>query len=883
MNQIKIACFCSTLLFFVAVNSQPLKPLEVNNLSVNSEYAELGVKFYKNGKVIFASSKINKTENKRDRRNNRQMGLRLYSGEISNDGTINNVTLFSTEEFNPILEANLAFTSDFKTVYFTRNGYIQDDYRKYFKKEAKKTHFLKIYKANINESGVLSNVTPLPINSDSHSVTNPVLNKSGNKLYFASNMEGSYGEFDLYAISINSDGSYGKPVNLGSKVNTSRNELFPFISEDDFLYFSSDGHGGIGALDVFRIPIYELFTNTSKNLGAPINSEADDFSLIYSNSKNIGYLTSTRKESVGDADIYTFKYTINEEPILEEKEVEEIVSAEDITANTIVEIEDFKTIDEESNVAILTKEAQLDTIKVDTVSIAKKQDTAVTKINSDSITPTVIVATAVKVEDDNECVQTVEGTILNENNSIMADAKITLYENGQNIGTYDLKPDGKYSFQLKCNNHYRVTARLNNFEESYFELKTTRFTGGKTTQNIIMPKIPCDVILLGTLKDINSKTVLGGVKVYLVENNKQINATETNELGNYTFTAPCDGNYKIATEKLGYEEILVSVSKSPIHNEKFFLGNELTPIACEQIVRGRINNELDGLPIVNATVNLYDESSNIITTVNSNSNGNFHINIKCETDYRLEVSMTDFETGITEFTSTDVQKENHRIDFNLKSTICAQTITGMVTNSRTKIPMSNVSVDLLENDQVISNLTTASDGTFSFEVDCSSNYKISATTKDYSIDSKIINTDNVHGANTTVSIILETKLDFEMVRDNLMIITDQIDFDLNESDIREDAAIELNKVVAIMNRNPEIKVDIGVHTDSRAPDNYNLTLSEQRAQSILSFLIERGINSDRLTGKGYGETELLNRCANGVNCSETEHLENRRIEFIVTR
>ncbi|OIQ37628.1 MAG: hypothetical protein BM563_08125 [Bacteroidetes bacterium MedPE-SWsnd-G1] len=882
MNQIKIAFFYLILLSFVGVNSQPLKPLEVRNLSVNTEYAELGVKFYNNGKVIFASSKINKTEKKRDRRNNRHMGLRLYTGSILADGTISDISEFGTSENNPILEANLAFTPDYKTVYFTRNNYIQDDYGKYFKKEADNTHILKIYRADIDEKGSLSNVSSLPINSDYHSVTNPTLNKTGNKLYFASNMEGSKGEFDLFVITINSDGTYGKAVNLGSRVNTSRNELFPFISEDDFLYFSSDGHGGFGAFDVFRIPIYELFTNTPKNLGAPINSEADDFSLIYSNSKNIGYLTSTRKESVGDADIYTFKNIIKEETILEEEEVEEIVSAEDISANTIVEIEDFKTIDKESNVAIVPKEEQLDTIKVDTVSIVKKQDT-LTKVISDSITPPVIVATAMKVEDDNECIQTVEGTILNESNSIMADAKITLYENGQNIGSYDLNPDGKYSFQLKCNNHYRVTARLNNFEESYFELKTTRFTGGKTTQNIIMPKIPCDVLLTGIINDINTKSALAGVKIYLIENNTQVSATETDVNGYYSITAPCNDNYKIATDKLGYEERVFDVSKSSIHNTRILISNSLTPIECEQIVRGRINNELDGLPIVNATVNLYDESNTIVATVNSNTNGNFHINIKCETDYRLEVSMIDFETAISEFTSTDVQKENHRIDFNLKSTICTQIISGTVTNSRTKVPMSNISVDLIENNQVVSNLTTTSDGAFSFEVDCNSNYKISATTKDYSIDSKIIDTNNVHGENTIVSIILETKLDFEMVRDNLMIITNQIDFDLNESDIREDAAIELNKVVAIMNRNPEIKVDIGVHTDSRAPDNYNLSLSEQRAQSILSFLIERGINSDRLTGKGYGETELLNRCANGVNCSETEHLENRRIEFIVTR
>ena len=115
-----------------------------------------------------------------------------------------------------------------------------------------------------------------------------------------------------------------------------------------------------------------------------------------------------------------------------------------------------------------------------------------------------------------------------------------------------------------------------------------------------------------------------------------------------------------------------------------------------------------------------------------------------------------------------------------------------------------------------------------------------------------------------------------------MILTNDIDFELNKSEIREDAAIELNKIIRVMNQDKNIKVAIGVHTDSRAPDDYNLSLSKERAQSILAFIISKGISAERLSGEGFGETKLINQCANGVRCSETEHLENRRIEFIVS-
>jgi outer membrane protein OmpA-like peptidoglycan-associated protein len=108
-------------------------------------------------------------------------------------------------------------------------------------------------------------------------------------------------------------------------------------------------------------------------------------------------------------------------------------------------------------------------------------------------------------------------------------------------------------------------------------------------------------------------------------------------------------------------------------------------------------------------------------------------------------------------------------------------------------------------------------------------------------------------------------------------------FDVNKSDIRPDAALELDKIVKVMNENPNMMVELGSHTDSRGSATSNASLSERRAQASAAYIKARITNPERITGKGYGETRLFNECADGVECSKEKHQENRRTEFIIVR
>jgi outer membrane protein OmpA-like peptidoglycan-associated protein len=128
--------------------------------------------------------------------------------------------------------------------------------------------------------------------------------------------------------------------------------------------------------------------------------------------------------------------------------------------------------------------------------------------------------------------------------------------------------------------------------------------------------------------------------------------------------------------------------------------------------------------------------------------------------------------------------------------------------------------------------------------------------------------------------VVDGAIGLKKIRKNDAFRIENIRYDLNKYDIRVDAAKELDKVILILKDNPTIVVELGSHTDSRASDDYNLTLSQKRAEAAVNYIVTKGkINKNRISAKGYGETLLLNKCANGIACSEEEHALNRRTEI----
>jgi len=498
---------------------------QIENAGINSRYSDYG-SFVYNNKVYFASARDTGNFTQRKHKWTGEYFTNIYDADLDPaTGTASKVNKFKSAINTKFHEASPVFTKDGKTVYFTRNNYIDG---KKGKDESKVT-LIKLYKAELGKDNKWTNIAELPFNSNNYSTAHPALSPDEKTLYFASDMPGSLGESDLYKVSINPNGGYGPPENLGNTINTEGKETYPYLTSENEIYFASDGHPGLGGLDVFVANI----DNNGKisniqNVGADVNSPKDDFAYIIDPETRRGFFSSNKDGGQGSDDIYRF----------------------------------------------------LETRRL-------------------------------------KCIQELYGTITDAETGVtLPGAKVTLYDDQMNLK----------------------------------------------------------------------------------------NSAIADASGLYTFDVECGKTYYVRAEKPEYttRELSVTIEKAS--------GKTSLPIALEKAT---------------CKVTVGDDLG------------------KC---------------------------------FGIK----------------------------------------------------------------------------------------------------------MIYFDLDKSNIRTEAALDLEKILVVLNDYPTMKLDIRSHTDSRASNQYNEALSDRRAKSTVQWLIKNGIAPNRLTGKGYGETELVNKCSDGVPCTEAEHQANRRSEFIIT-
>jgi outer membrane protein OmpA-like peptidoglycan-associated protein len=274
----------------------------INHLKMNSENAEFGGYPYQ-GKAYFVSNRTSKIAVQRYHLLNNARFLDLYLADVDTGKELVNPTLQPRKVNKKFHEGPLCFSPDGKTVYFTRNNMSSGSKRK----DEKGIQNLKIYTANVGQEDKWENIVELDINSKEYSVGHPVVSVDGKTLYFASDMPGGEGGADIYKMSIEPDGTFGKPENLGAEINTEGQEMFPWITSEGLLFFSSDGHLGLGGLDVFAmLPNKDGSFKKLINVGMPINSATDDFALIMNKDNVSGYVSSNRSTGAGNDDIYAF-------------------------------------------------------------------------------------------------------------------------------------------------------------------------------------------------------------------------------------------------------------------------------------------------------------------------------------------------------------------------------------------------------------------------------------------------------------------------------------------------------------------------------------------------------------------------------------------------
>lgn len=305
----------------------------------NSKYSDFAASYYEEGLLFSSDRDTGNLARYRHTWNSRDF-LDLY--KVNADSISNDKVVKLEGEVNTRLhESTSVVSKDGSMMYFTRNNFL--DGKKY--KDAEGIIRLKIYSAD-NVNGVWTNIVELPFNSDSYSVAHPMLSPDGKRLYFVSDMPGSLGESDLFMTEIIGDGTYGPIVNLGKNINTKARETFPFITKDGVLYFSSDGHQGLGGLDVFATKIaFDDYDQPVVNVGRPINGPSDDFAFIYDSDKHTGYFSSNREGGMGDDDIYQF---VENEPLQLDCIQDVTGTVRDRISNEVLAGATVKVIDEEN-------------------------------------------------------------------------------------------------------------------------------------------------------------------------------------------------------------------------------------------------------------------------------------------------------------------------------------------------------------------------------------------------------------------------------------------------------------------------------------------------------------------------------------------------------
>ncbi len=418
---------------------------------------------------------------------------------------------------------------------------------------------------------------------------------------------------------------------------------------------------------------------------------------------------------------------------------------------------------------------------------------------------------------------------------------------------------------------------------------------------IISGTSSCFQLVTGTVKNKITNNIIEDATVELHLQNRLVQTLQTSSKGIFRFKVACDASYQLVSFKEGFSKTKKNFVTSDAGNinVKFTLLLK-DPKKCTITVKGVVKN--DENEFLNESVVILYEKGREINRAILKRDATYQFILECNKPYKIIAqSVNHIEYSFVLNTET----KNNKIvkkDFSLQKLSCIKNLYGSVTDLKTNNKIVDATINLLLDGSPIKSTKTDIQGKFYFKVTCSANYTVSASKanyqksifrvteikygqEDYFLNTQInpiVKENIVEEDIADVEEIKVVKVDSEVKPTLKLLEVGEIEFDLNESKITRSIAIELDKIVVLMMVKPAINIQLKSHTDSRGLDTYNANLTEARAQSMVNYIVSNGIDSNRITGKGYGETELTNDCSNGKRCSEAEHQKNRRNEFIIT-
>jgi outer membrane protein OmpA-like peptidoglycan-associated protein len=476
---------------------------QLRNLPINSRQADFSPMYYKNG-IVFVSARDESGPVKRVFAWNQTPFLDLYfhpdtnqlhvpvqaqsaraavigGGDVTKmakpDSAADQQPLTKAEIFSRTLntkyhEGPMTFSKDQNFIVYTRNntskgksGKSSDGIKK-----------LKLY-SGVNKNGKWENIQELPFNSNEYSVGHPAFSPDDSRMYFVSDMPGGYGGTDIYVVEY-ANGKWGTPVNMGKEINTEGNEMFPFVDANGFLYFSSDGHEGLGGLDVFLAELKEgIAYKGVQNVGAPVNSEKDDFGFITDRNRTSGYFSSNRTKGVSDDDIYSFRRTCKQLNIF----------VFDAKTGTPLENADVRVIRNSTNqeLRLTDVKGRMDLCLEPNMEYefkAIKEGFAMNSVRFSTLTqsPRPVLNVSIYLQrSENTLVKGVVTTEVNQHPA--SGVKVTLRnDKDKSEQTITTGPDGGYEFDMKPNAPYTITA-----EKNQYATKKSQYAKSKTKAKVV--------------------------------------------------------------------------------------------------------------------------------------------------------------------------------------------------------------------------------------------------------------------------------------------------------------------------------------------------------------------------------------------------------------
>lgn len=385
----------------------------------------------------------------------------------------------------------------------------------------------------------------------------------------------------------------------------------------------------------------------------------------------------------------------------------------------------------------------------------------------------------------------------------------------------------------------------------------------------LIPK--AKIIVKGTVFDAESEKPLALYLTAQPQDDKPFNLTVEDD-GKYQFTTYKNKPFQFIAAKIGYEQLddeldLSAISQDTVIHKDLFL----TPVKTKVKLYGTVTESKTGYAV---DARVYVTKDNFIDSTRTLfKGGRYSINLSGAGDYKVQIVSTDFEQ-IQDNLNVEIPAGTYeyevRKDYEMTKEFKSYVVSGIVLDEKTKEPLqAELSFEM--NDSTFASLKSTEEGFFEVAIPTSGELIIRAKKINYlNLQSSVSIADNQDFREYS------TTLEISPIEVGKTVIIDNIYFNFDKTTLKEESFPELDRLTDLMVQNPGIKIEIVGHTDSKGSDDYNLILSEGRAQSVMQYLLEKGIADDRMTAKGLGETAPIDS-----NDSEEGRAKNRRVEFTI--